>query len=241
MKKRSRMFLWAATIALTTTACASIGFAAWQIVVVNNTEGVVEDAFYGIQFHNAPGDSTIVKELTGLELTSSYDMPTLPVLQNDLKASPRRIYFNGWNVGDSSGPKSNPTLFTNSTSHTPIALINDFGSRPSDGVIHLWGNWGSVVQAPDLENDVVGDVLFDVTYNTSEHYLTLVPASNLFYLFNINVPVGDTQYVSGFTYKGNSLDINVGVNLANSATFAELGDGQSRIVPLTAVIANKAS
>ena len=240
MKKRSRLFLWVATIALTTTACASVGLAAWQIVAVNNTEGIVEDAFYTIRFYNAPGDSTPAKELTGLELNSSYDMPLLSATQDDLKADPKRIYFNGWNVGDSTGPKANPQLFANGVAHTPKALIDDLGSRPSDGVIHLWGNWGSVVQAPDLENDVVGDVLFDVTYNTSEHYLTLVPASNLFYLFNINVPVGDTQYVSGFTYKGTSLDINVGVDLTVSTTFTELESGQSRIVPLIAETANKA-
>lgn len=214
--------------ALALVGCA-VGEAAWQAVVIRDSNGNTDDALYGVQYHvrrgAANGDAQIVNGPANLELTSDYDLLELAPIQSDLMND--RFYFTGWHVGFSDGPTSTRTTFTSAIDHSPLALKTAYGSVPNDATFHLWDIWADEVRSTD--------VVFDVTYNTNQHYRTLVAVTDIFYLFNINLPV-EGYHATTFTYNAIDFDVNDSLDLTVATTFSELGASGTRIIPLTATL-----
>ena len=225
-KKIHRIALWSGVVLLASASIATIGFSAWQAHIITNDSGVADEALYSIVYHH---DGTTEDGPTGLELTSGFDMPILPTTQAHLLAG--KFYFAGWALGTSdAAPTGTPTVFNNSVNHSVKDIV---GGVPEDSTIHLWESWTTTVKSTD--------VVFDITYNTSSHYRTLVGVTDRFYLFNINLPV-ENKYVTKFTYgsggSAREYDPNDSLDLTNATLFPELGSGEGRIINLTATLSN---
>lgn len=193
-KKRKTVGLTISVLAV--TASASVGYAAWQIINVNNTQGAVSDGLYSVVFH----DGEISQEvINGLEYQSKIELSVLPVTEEKLTSG---IYsFLGWTVG------SDQTVFSGLVEVSEL-LEKD---AKSDNVIDIYAKWSS-----DIPLD---KVLLTVAYSgsVSGTHKQLADNDQKFYLFNVVINEEGHHPVS-FSINGSSKTPNDWIDISNIPT-----------------------